>query len=85
MGVWWVFGPVLGGCLVGFRSEFCARFAGVCSVFGECLSVLGGCFDGVLFYESLPRFEFVGALRVFPGGNQVDGLPPASSFLSKKI
>ena len=53
---------------------------GVWSVFCECLSVLGGCFDGVLFYESLPRFEFVGALRVFPGGNQVDGLPPASSF-----
>ena len=64
---------------MGVWLEFCARLVGVCSVLEEYLSVLGGCFDGVLFYKSLPRFEFVGALRVFPGGNQVDGLPPASS------
>ena len=36
-----------------------------------------GCFGNIM--GPFTWVEVVGALRVFPGGNQVDGLPPAPS------
>ena len=33
-----------------------------------------------VYYFLFALRNLIGALRVIPGGNQVDGLPPASSF-----